>query len=230
MFKRFLSACPVVASLLPGAVSAHHGLDFISVQTAHLPEQGGGYAIGRIDYISEERNEMEFEPAVLYGATDWMTLELHAHYEKESGESWKYESLAPALHFRLTPRGQPFSLGVSAEYEFADDSAEDDVFELTAIFGYEFSEWMVTANLLLEDPSGSSSEWSYAAGVRHSFSDDHAFGLEVNGPIDGGGTSEALIGYYGELSNRFSLNAGIGTGIDGGPDWTLRSAFIWQFK
>ena len=230
MIERFPSTCAVVTLLLSGAVYAHHGLDFVVVQTAHLPEQGSGYAIGRIDYISEEEDEMEFEPALLYGAADWLTLELHAHFEKESGESAKYESLAPALHFRLTPREQKLSFGVSVEYEIAHDSAEDDVLELTAILGYEFSEWMVTANVLLEDPSGSSGEWGYAAGVRHSFNDDHAFGLEMNGSLEGGSSSEALIGYYGELSKRFSLNAGIGAGIDGGPDWSVRTAFIWQFK
>jgi hypothetical protein len=230
MFKRYISSCAVAASLWPGAVYAHHGLDFIFVQTAHLPVQGAAYAIGRIDYISEEEDEMEFEPALLYGATDWLTLELHAHFEKESGESAQYESLAPALHFRLTPREQQLSFGVSVEYEFAHDSAADDVLELTAMLGYEFSEWMVTVNIFLEDTSGSSGEWGYAAGIRHSFNDDHSFGLEMNGPLEGGSSSQALIGYYGELSKRFSLNAGIGVGIDGGPDWSVRTAFIWQFK
>ena len=230
MLNRFLVVFVTITILIPVAAIAHHGLDFVSVQTAHLPEQGAGYAIGRFDYISEEVNEMEFEPALLYGATDWLTVELHAHFEKESGESAKYESLAPALHFRLTPREQPFSLGVSVEYEFARESTEDDVLELTAVFGYEFSEWMVTANVLLEDTSGSSGEWGYAAGVRHAFSHDHAFGLELNGSLESNGSSEALIGYYGELSNRFSVNAGIGTGIDGGPDWSVRTAFIWQFR
>jgi hypothetical protein len=230
MLNRLRVVCAIAASLLPGAAYAHHGLDFVSVQTANLPQQGAGYAIGRFDYISEEVNETEFEPALLYGATDWLTVELHAHFEKESGESAKYESLAPALLFRLTPREQQFSLGVSVEYEFAHDSAKDDVLELTAIFGYEFSEWMVTANILLEEPSGSSGEWGYATGVRHSFSHDHAFGLELNGSLESNGSSEALIGYYGELSNRFSVNAGVGAGIDGGPDWSVRTAFIWQFR
>ena len=230
MFKRYLSACAVVASLIPGAVSAHHGLDFVSVQTVHLPEQGAGYTIGRIDYISEDEDEMEFEPALLYGATDWLTLELHAHFEKENGESANYESLAPALHFRLTPREQQFSFGVSVEYEFANDSAEDDVLELAAIIGYEFSDWMVTANLLLEDPSGSSGEWGYAAGVRHSFSHHYAFGLELNGSFENSNSSAVLIGYYGELSKQFSINAGIGTGVDNELDWSARTAFIWQFK
>ena len=229
-FKRYISSCAVAASVWPGVVCAHHGLDFISVQTAHLPVQGASYVIGRIDYISEEEDEMEFEPALLYGATDWLTFELHAHFEKERGESANYESLAPALNFRLTPRDQQLSFGVSVEYEFAHDSSEDNVLGLAAMLGYEFSEWMATVNVLFEDPSGSSGDWGYAAGLRHKFNGDHAFGLEMNGSLEGGSSAQAVIGYYGELSKRFSLNAGIGVGIDGGPDWSIRTAFIWQFK
>ena len=230
MLNRFLAICAIIAFLFSDDANAHHGLDFVLVQTAHLPRQGAGYAIGRLDYISEEEDEMEFEPALLYGAADWLTVELHGHFEKAQGESTHYESLAPALHFRLTPREQPLSVGVSVEYEFAHDSAAEDVVELTAIVGYEFSGWTATTNLLYEKASNSSAEWGYAAGVRHSFSHKHGFGLELLGSLESNGSSELLVGYYGELSERFSINAGVGTGIDGGPDWSARTAFIWQFK
>jgi len=116
------------------------------------------------------------------------------------------------------------------EYEFADASDEENVVGLTAILGYEFSSWTVAANLVHEKATNLPGEWGYAAGVRRSFSDKHGFGLELNGSLESDGSSGMLAGYYGELSERFSINAGIGTGIDDGPDWSLRSAFIWQFK
>ena len=230
MLNRFLVACAIVACFIPVSSRAHHGLDFILVQTVHLPGKGTMYGVGRVDYISEEDYEMEFEPALLYGATDWMTLELHAHYEKESGESTRYESIAPALSFRLTPRGQSFSAGAIAEYEFADNSDDDDVVEMTAVFGYESSGWITTANVLYEKHSGSSAEWGYAAGVRHTLGEVHGMGLELLGSFEGDGSSEALLGYYGEYSQQLSLNAGIGVGIDQGPDWAFRTALIWRFK
>ena len=230
MTNRYIAVCLLTASVFPTVAYSHHGLDFISVQTVHLPQQGAAYAIGRVDYISEEEYEVEFEPAVLFGATDWMAIEIHAHYEKEQGGSTKYESIAPALQIRLTPRDQQFSLGLSVEYEFAGESDEDDVVGLTAILGYEFSAWTVATNLRHEKAANAPGEWDYAVGVRRSFRHDHGFGLELNGSLESDGSSGILAGYYGELSERFSINAGIGTGLDGGPDWSLRSAFIWQFK
>jgi hypothetical protein len=121
--------------------------DFLLVQTAHLPEKGTGYAVARLDHVSEHDDELELEPAVLYGATDWMTVEVHAHYEEEAGEPSKYESFAP-----------------------------------------------------------------------------------VQGSLESDGSSEMLVGCYGELSERFTFNAGIGVGLDDGPDQSARTAFIWRFN
>jgi hypothetical protein len=230
MSVRSKVACALVACLAINVSRAHHGLDFLLVQTAHLPERGTGYLAARLDHISEARDESEFEPAVLYGATDWMTVELHAHYEKEEGESSKYESVAPAFNFRLTPREQAFSVGISAEYEIAHASDDEDVVEMAAIFGYEMDQWIVTGNVLYERSSGVSGEWGYAAGVRHTFGQKHGLGLELLGSLESGGSSEMLVGYYGEFSERFTFNAGIGAGIDEGPDNAARMAFIWRFK
>lgn len=223
-------ACVFPACLVLNVSRAHHGLDFLMVQTAHLPDKGTGYLAARLDRISEAHDESEFEPAVLYGATDWMAVELHAHYEKEEGESSKYESVAPALHFRLTPRQQAFSIGISAEYEIAHASDDEDVAELGAIFGYEMDQWIVTGNVLYEKQSGASGEWGYAAGVRHTFGQKHGLGLELLGSFESHGSSEMLVGYYGEFSEQFTFNAGIGAGIDDGPDHSARMAFIWRFK
>lgn len=230
MLIRVLAVFALAVALLPGVARAHHGLDFLVVQTAHLPQQGAAYAIGRVDYLAEEEDEMEFEPAVLYGVADWMAFELHAHIEKPEGDSAHYESLAPALHFRLTPRGNKFSFGVSVEYEIASDSDAEDVVGLSGIFGYEAGSWLATANLQLEKPTNESGELGFAIGARRSLNPKHGIGVEVFGSLENIGPSEILFGYYGELSHRFSINAGIGTGLDDGPDWAARSAFIWRFR
>jgi len=230
MLNRVLVIAALVAASIPGVARAHHGVDFLVVQTAHLPQQGTGYAIGRVDYLAEDEDEMEFEPAMLYGARDWMAFELHAHIEKPEGDSAHYESLAPALSFRLTPRGNKFSFGVSVEYEIASDSDAEDVAGVTGIFGYEAAGWIATANLQYEKPSNESGELGFAIGARRALNAGHGIGVEVFGSLENNGPSEVLFGYYGELSQRFSMNAGIGTGLDDGPDLAVRSAFIWRFR
>lgn len=226
----FLLACAAAAGIASNAAQAHHGLDFLLVQTAHLPEQGTGYAFARVDHFSESVDETGFEPGALFGATDWMTVELHGHYHKEEGEPSRFESIAPALNFRLTPRGQPFSFGLSAEYEIADASNDEDVAQVAALFGYEANEWVAAGNVLYEKVSGASGEWGYAAGVRRTFAKKHAIGIEALGSFESGGSSEMMVGYYGEFSERFTFNAGIGTGLHKGPDQSARMAMIWRFR
>ena len=40
---------------------------------------------------------------------------------------------------------------------------------------------------------------------------------------------EVLAGLYFEASEKLSLNLGLGTGVDGGPDLTVRTALVWRF-
>lgn len=219
------------ASLLYAhSAAAHHGVDFLTVQTAHVPEQGNGYALGRADYIAGDVDETEFEPALLYGVSDWMSAEVHAHIARQEGESFEYESIAPALNFRLTPRHSNLSAGFSAEYEFQRHADQDDVLGLTLMSAYSVSNWMVAAHARMEKPSSASPEWKYAAGVRRSLNDRIALGLELNGSLETRNANEWLLGFYGELTEKFTVNAGLGTGPDEEADWSLRTAFIWRFR
>ena len=224
--------CIIILAMLiwSNAANAHHGVDFITVETARLPHQGAGYAMARADHIAGMEDETEFEPAVLFGVTDWMSTEVHAHFARPDGGSFEYEALAPALNFRFTPRDSRFSAGVSAEYEFQRHADEEDVFGLTLMGAYDAGSWLFGANMRLETISGSDDEWSFAAGMRRAINDRIGLGLELTGSLETSDATEVLLGFYGELTDRFTLNAGLGNGTEAGTDWSLRSAFIWQFR
>jgi hypothetical protein len=230
MYKYLSLACIVPLCISPGVARAHHGLDFILVQTAHLPERGTAYALTRINHLSDTEDETEIEPAVLYGLNDWMAVELHAHFAKEGDNSMGYESIAPAVHFRLTPRAQAASFGLSAEYAFAHDAESADIANIVAVAGYEGNGWMAAGNVSFEKPSGLSGEWGYSFGVRRNVSARHGIGLEVVGSFENDGYGEAMVGYYAELSKQFTFNAGLGAGFDGGPDVAAHMTVIWQFR
>ena len=232
MNTRFARAAIVLSPTLFVSLSAHahHGLDFLLVQTAHLPERGETYAFVRTDHFSETHDETELEPAVLYAATDWMSLELHGHWARHEGESTEFESVAPAAYFRVTPRQQAFAAGLAVEYEFAQADGHEDALEIASLFGYETSDWNVAANLIYVKEQHASGEWAYAAGFRYNLNARHALGFEAAGSLESGGSSEAMLGYYGRYSETFTWNVGIGTGIDGGADWTARTALIWRLR
>ena len=229
MRKHSLFACLAIAGALPSIARAHHGLDFILVQTAHLPEKGSGYVFGRVNRLEGEESETEIEPAALWGVTNRIALETHAHFAKESGESFGYEAVAGAAHFLLSPLSRELSYGMSVEYEVGSGHHGDD-FLVSGVVGYEHKLWAAAANLLYERAEGSSAEWGYAGGVRRNLTSRHAIGIEMQGTFEEHGNSEVLVAYYGQLREKFWINAGIGKRIDEGPDHAAHLSFIYRFK
>ena len=229
MRKHSMFACLAIAGALPSVARAHHGLDFILLQTAHLPEKGSGYVFGRINHLDGDVSETELEPAALWGVTNRVALETHAHFTKAGGESLGYEAVAGASHFLLSPLSRELSYGVSVEYAVGSGHNGDD-FAVSGVVGYEHKRWAAAANLVYERAEASSAEWGYAAGVRRNLTPKHAIGVEMVGTFEQHGNSELLVGYYGQLSERFWLNAGIGKRIDEGPDHAAHVSFIYRFK
>jgi len=227
---------PLVALTLAAGIAApalaHHGKDFLLTQTAILPDPGAVYGIARQDYIDAGEDELELEPALNAGVTDWLALELHGHVAKPDHESWNHESTAAEVDLRFTPRGSALALGASLEYAVSADNEENDVLGATAIVGYDAGAWQYALNLLMEDEMDADhTRWGYAAGARYSVRHHHALGLELmHAPDSEEGGTELLAGYYFESHGPLGLNLGVGTGIDDGPDWTLRTALIWRFR
>lgn len=223
---------PLLLLSLPTASFAHHGRDFLLTQTAHIPMQGSIYGISHLNYFSGEEDEVEFEPALLIGGLDWFSAEIHGHIEKLDGESAKLESVAPELHFRFSPRKNAIALGASIEYEIPKEDDENEVLKVTAIASYERDKWQAALNLSLENELNSSEDerWGYAVGVRRMISDGHAIGAETLGSFEKDDANEVVVGYYWESSEHVTLNVGVGTGGKNGPDWSLRTALIWQFR
>jgi hypothetical protein len=84
---------------------------------------------------------------------------------------------------------------------------------------YESAKWHYAVNVMLRDEltSERNAEWGYAVGARYALADRHALGLE-------------MVGYYFESSELLTLIIGLGTGIDGGLERTVRTSLIWKFR
>lgn len=239
--KPFITTVTLASMSLP--VAAHHGVDFFDVQTAHVPHSGEIYGVLRQDYVKQEEGEgAEFGPGLVVGIRDWVAAELHGHGTKSAGENAVYEGVAPALHFRFTPRQNPLALGLSMEYEFADEAEEaehgeeheaehhhGDVFETAAVVAYEADNWMLAVNALYEDESGGDSGvFGFALGARADMVSGHALGVELLGEESEGAT-QITFGYFGELAHHLTLNLGAGSGIQSDLDSVVKTSLIWHF-
>jgi len=223
-----LIALAVLARPLPA--HAHHGKGFLLVESDEMPHERQLFFFSSQDLIHfDGQNELELSPALLYGLTERLAIETHAHFAKEPGESLRYESIAPALrvNFNSPMSDAPLKLGLSAEYEIARGD-EADRFETRLIGAYRTTDVNLTANLIAEKARGEDEEWEwgYAAGLRPYPERRLGVGIEALGTLNGPSSHELLAGVY-FTGDRLTLKAGVGKGFgEAGPDWTIRTGLV----
>jgi len=222
-----------LAFLLAAPLAAHHGRDFLLVQTSETPHGGEFYFIPSASYIDGgEEEEIEVEPTLLYALTSRFSVEVHAHIAKEGSEAFEYESTSPALHYRLTSAESLFGVSLSFEYEIAHLDEHEDRAEVRLAVSQAGDLWLFGANLIASEHQGGGAEveWGYATGVRRSFGDDWALGLEGQGSFEHD-EHEILLGLYSEPSEHLTFNVGAGVGVGSdGLDFSLRSALVFRLK
>jgi hypothetical protein len=224
----------VIAVLAPTVLRAHHGRDFLLVQTAEMPHPGQLFLISRQDRIDAgDEQEIEWEPAILLGVASRFSLEVHGHVAREGGESFAYESTAPALRWRVTPGSSPWGLALAGEYEIAADEKEPDRVEARLALSRPLGGGRIAVNLVAgeEQEAGADVEWLYAAGLRLPAADTLHWGIEAEGTLEGPSSHELLAGLYWEPSPRWTINAGLGGGVDENElDVAVRTAVVWRAR
>lgn len=217
-----------------GAAWAHHGRDFLLSRTAELPHPKQLYVIARQDYIAEDDgSEFELEPGFLIGVTPWIALELHAHFAREQGGSFEYESTAPGVQLRFAPTRGPWAVGLFAEYEFSHVADAEDKMEAIAILSASGDKSRLAFNLSAERdrPSDEGIEWHYALGFKTRWNDKLDWGIEGQGSFERDSAHEGLLGLYFDATDRLTLNVGLGTAIGHeGPDISVRTAVVWRLR
>jgi hypothetical protein len=203
--------------LLPGLAVAHHGQDFLLVESPGLPHPGDIYFIANSSVALSDANEQAgIEPALLFGVAHRVAFELHGHIEKLAGENWRYEATAPAIHVLLTDpdRHEGLKVGLSAEYEIAAEHGSPDNVELrlSAQNGNERTKW--AGNLIFDREQHDTGEFGAAFGLRHQFNAGFAAGFEAQSSFRRSEGAEILAAGYWEHNQSWGLKLGLGAQKD----------------
>jgi len=221
-----------VAALAPAA-RAHHGKEYLLVQTTELPHRGGVFVLSD-QAAQREQGEtaLSLGPALLVGLVDRVSIEVHSHMHREPGEGLSYEATAPELRISLTRPGSasPVRASVSAEYEVGHGGAHDRV-AATGILGFFRGNSNVTVNIIAarEREDDARMGWSYAVGFRPRLDRRWDVGAELRGKLNDSAEEpghELLVGVYGRVSERFTIKAGVGRGLGEAPAWSFRTGFV----
>jgi hypothetical protein len=226
--RRASSFAAATLAVLVGAgrAEAHHGKDFLIVETDEVPHLGQAYFFSSEAYVRQDGvGSFLVSPSVLFGAFPFAAFEVHAHLEKESGAPWRYEATAVAGRLRLTPDGRRLGFGLAAEYELGHGETPDRV-EGRLIGAYHPGRANLTVDLVLarERGAGGKTSAGYAFGFRPDVERRLSWGIEGQGDFDGG--HEVLLGLYAAPAERVTFKVGIGHGFRGGPGWTIRTGLV----
>jgi hypothetical protein len=218
----------LIAFLFATPVLAHHGKDFLLVESYELPHPMTVYAV-----TSEElmfgRGSATFhdEPSLLFGVTDRFAAEMHAHVEKAAGESVNIEAIAPAVHLRLFDGGGVHA-GLSAEYEFGRNGTGNAA-EVRLILARSLGDGAVVGNIgIAHDDEGSVA--IYAVGYRPDIEAESTWGIEAQGALRRGEQHQAIVAAYRQINDRLTVKAGIGAAFGAGkPLALIRTGIVWRF-
>jgi hypothetical protein len=228
--KRALFAAAALLCALPAA--AHHGKDFLVVEAYELPHPSDVYFVSSEMFShAKDANTFATEPSLLFGVSRRFAGEVHVHLERPPGESLRYESVAPALHFQLTPPESErlWRFAAAAEYEIARHH-DDNVLAARLIAARAIGEGQLVANAGADHSTSEGTHAFYAIGFRPELEAKTSWGIEAQGRLAHGERHELLFGIYTQPHERFTFKAGAGVGLGNGrPSGVLRTGVVWHF-
>jgi hypothetical protein len=226
-----LAALTLLFTAMP--LFAHHGKDFLLLESPELPHPGGFYLVTSEHYFTTDgESEFEEEPAFLLGLSHRWAAELHAHIAKEEGSSFHLESVVPTIHYRLWSN-ESWGVALTAEYEFARHRDEADTVVARGVIARSIGDGMLAFNAEWdrEVRRGDRSFAAFALGYRPDLEARWSWGIEARGATHHAEPNEVVIGLYGNVADWLSVKVGAGTGFGSGrPDFVLRTGFVVRFE
>lgn len=236
MSRSCVRAALLALACLPAAAFAHHGQDFLLVESPAVPHPGDVYLLtdAHAALDADTAEQAGVEPALLVGATHRFAFELHGHLEKTRGDGWRYEATAPSVHVLLSDpeRHDGVQVGLSAEYEIARERGEPDNAALRLSFAQRGDVWSWGANLIAEHEQHGDTDTGAAFALRRRFSPRFALGGETRVGFDRAVGNETLLVAGWQREDRWAIKLGVG-GLrtdDRGVVPVVHAAWVLQLK
>ena len=149
-------------------------------------------------------------------------------YWEKNHASATYDTLATAAELRFKSEARPWHASLFAEYRFSTDRRFTDQFNLGGLFKYGWHNWDATTYLFVNKSRRTQDTWHYAGRVRYRVADNHKLGIEAIASFRYPQSPTLTLGYYGTVSDSFSVNVFASPGIGDGPDFAARLEMIWR--
>jgi hypothetical protein len=211
---------------------AHHGKDYLRVETPHIPRRGTYHFLSSQDWERKGNGDhFEIVPAVMYALSDQLAFEVHGHFSDE-GEGLRLDALAPELRFQF-PRDSHCNLlmGLTFEYEAGVVKEANDEWEARFLLHWDGPDSMVTFNFIASQEVGTDEPLHYGIGLgwRRQVPSQHAFAVELLWDFNGERHAELLPSWQVNAGTSL-IKIGVGVGLTkDSPDVALRTGIVHSF-
>ena len=223
-------------ALLSRPAAAHHGRDFLLIETDDMPARGETYGVLSLDTVRSKDGDhaTEITPGVVLRAGSRIAVEPHFHVAREAGENFKYAAAAVGVRYRIGDLGRSGwrgALGFETEIP-RNRAAEPSNGTFRFIAARTLPRALVAANLIIGHEFTAGGAWDYAigAGVLTPLPNGDQVGVEaiVSLPLHDG--VEILPSYSHRIGKNTQVKLGVGvfhaTGVNSG---TLHAQLVQRF-
>lgn len=153
-----------------------------------------------------------------------------ANHRRYDGVSANHDTVAVTAELTAHSDVRPYYGGLVADYRVSTTSRHDDNLNLGAYFRYNLTRWDSTTWLFVNRAPQSTDTWMYATRLRYQATEKAKLGIEAMAPIDDADAPQLMLGYYGSLGHRISMNVLAGGATGSGPDFMTRVELVWQVR
>ena len=157
-------------------------------------------------------------------------LSAGAYYQSDGETTDTFQAVAGSAEVLFSSQAHPYSIGLFVGQVYSPDDRRNGAVFGGGLFEHQLRSWDTTASLFNYDSRGADRLWKYFGRVRYRFATRHKLGIEVVGPLRDPSASNLMVGYYGTITESFSVNFVVGSQVNAGRNRVARTELVWQFN
>ncbi len=157
-------------------------------------------------------------------------LSAGAYYQSDGETTDTFQAVAGSAEVLFSSQAHPYSVGLFVGQVYSPDGRQNGAIFAGGLFEHQLRGWDTTANLFNYDARDAKAHWKYFGRIRYRFATRHKLGIEVVGSLRDPSASNLMVGYYGTISESFSVKLVVGSRLDAGRNRVARTELVWQFN
>ncbi len=157
-------------------------------------------------------------------------LSAGAFYQSDGETTDTFQAVAGSAEVLFSSQAHPYSVGFFVGQVYSPDGRQNGAIFAGGLFERQLRRWDTTASLFNYDSRGADRLWKYFGRIRYRFATRHKLGIEVVGSVRDPSASNLMVGYYGTITESFSVNFVVGSKFKSSQKRIARTELVWQFN